>query len=262
MLSPTQIQRFHEDGYAVVDGMLTPSEWHDLRDATQRIVANPHGRASAAEYLQDQYATQWGVFSEHLWIDEATAESAVLRVRDNPRARAVASALLNVEAKASRISMQIMYPRCGCKQPWHQDHTPGDRNLWWINCMYYLEEMTSENGSLLVVPGSHRTPLNRRLPDYGPIPGSVRVLPKPGAAVFFYMSILHAADEHLGPEPRRGVKTHYSLPHIDPLDHRHEQRYARGVRRRGHEILRADDGVHSFWFAEEEPVAAERNSYA
>ena len=62
--------------------------------------------------------------------------------------------------------------------------------------MYYLDDIHEDNGSLLIIPGSHRKVLNKRIPDYGPIPKSVRLTCKAGSAVFFYMNVWHAVDEN------------------------------------------------------------------
>lgn len=249
MIDQNRVARFLKDGYLEVEGMLSHDRLEMLREQGQALLNDPKiSRSSAADYLQDQYATQWGVFSEHLWLDEEVLGGSVLFIRDNPQAREVASALLGATARATKVSMQVMYPGCGCKQPWHQDHTPNDSKLWWINCMYYLDDMTEENGSLMVIPGSHRTVLNKKFQDYGPVPGFVRLTPRAGSAVFFYGQIMHAADEHRGGRVRLGIKTHYSLPHMDPLAAKHEQRYSRGVRRGNTPILNADDGINSFWF--------------
>ncbi|MCW8130327.1 MAG: phytanoyl-CoA dioxygenase family protein [Planctomycetota bacterium] len=249
-LTQDTIERFRRDGYLEVEGMLAPDRLEMLREEAHAVLKDPAvKRSSAADYLQDQYATQWGVFSEHLWLDEERLGGSILFVRENPAAREVASALLGEPARATKVSMQVMYPRCGCKQPWHQDHTPNDPKLWWINCMYYLDDMSAANGSLMVIPGSHRTVLNARMQDYGLVPGAVRLTPRAGSAVFFYGQILHAADEHRGERPRLGIKTHYSVPHIDPLAARHEQRYSRGVRRGNMPPLDHDNGKDSYWFA-------------
>jgi ectoine hydroxylase-related dioxygenase (phytanoyl-CoA dioxygenase family) len=249
MIAQDQVARFLRDGYLEVEGLLSQDRVEMLREQTHAILEDPKTRrASLAAYLLDQYATQWGVFSEHLWLDEEALGSSILFIRDNPQAREVATALLGEPARATKVSMQIMYPACGCKQPWHQDHTPNDSKLWWINCMYYLDDMTEENGSLMVMPGSHRTVLNRKHQDYGPVPGCVRLTPRAGSAVFFYGQLMHAADEHRGARIRLGIKTHYSVPRIDPLSAKHEQRYSRGVRRGNTPILNLDNGVNSFWF--------------
>ncbi|MEE2658602.1 MAG: phytanoyl-CoA dioxygenase family protein [Candidatus Latescibacterota bacterium] len=53
-----------------------------------------------------------------------------------------------------------------------------------INCGYFLDELTMENGPIVIVPGSHRAPF--KPPEGHPrFPDEMHVLAKPGQAVMF-----------------------------------------------------------------------------
>ncbi|MFT5086966.1 MAG: ectoine hydroxylase-related dioxygenase (phytanoyl-CoA dioxygenase family) [Planctomycetota bacterium] len=59
-----------------------------------------------------------------------------------------------------------------------------------INCGYYLDELTEENGPIAIVPGSQRVPF-RPPASSAPFPEELRVLAQPGQAIIFDGCLYH-----------------------------------------------------------------------
>lgn len=83
-------------------------------------------------------------------------------------------------------------------QSWHRDGpwpvdpdgTPFGSIPGQINCGYYLDELTLENGPIAIVPGSHRAPF--KPPEGFPcFPDEKLILAKPGQAVLFNGWLYH-----------------------------------------------------------------------
>lgn len=83
-------------------------------------------------------------------------------------------------------------------QSWHRDGpwpvdpdgTPFGSIPGQINCGYYLDELTMENGPIAIVPGSHRAPF--KPPEGFPrFPDEKMILAKPGQAVLFSGWLYH-----------------------------------------------------------------------
>ena len=83
-------------------------------------------------------------------------------------------------------------------QNWHRDvpwpvapeGTPYGAIPGQINCGYYLDELSEENGPIVIVPGSQRVPFRPPI-CHAPFPEEVRVLAKPGQAVLFDGCLYH-----------------------------------------------------------------------
>lgn len=95
-------------------------------------------------------------------------------------------------------------------QSWHRDHpwpvdpygTPYGSFLSQINCGYYLDELTEENGPIVIVPGSHRVPF-RPPAGHPTFPDEIRVLAKPGQAILFDGSLFHRGAANVSSSHRR-----------------------------------------------------------
>ncbi|PCJ62298.1 MAG: hypothetical protein COA79_04340 [Planctomycetota bacterium] len=252
-VNPSHKTQFMEDGFLVVEGLLSADEIKQIQSGADNVIEHRKNPNTVAEWLKLGYLSQWGVFSEHIAMSDA-GEPFQSLVEENTRAAEIASYLFDEPVEqGSGMNMQVMYGGCGCRQGWHQDHWPKSPDHRWINCMYYLNDMTDQNGSLLLIPGSHKRPLLKRMQDYGPVPGSVRVLCPAGTGVFFYMSMLHAADENYTNETRRGIKTQYNHPKYTEDCEIHEQHYSRGIRRGNGPVSNEPSKNGSYWFQEWDP---------
>ncbi len=95
-------------------------------------------------------------------------------------------------------------------QDWHRDGpwpvdpdgTPIGSTPAQINCGYYLDELTLENGPIAIVPGSQRAPFRppRGHPEF---PDQLLVLAKPGQAVLFNGWIYHRGVANRSDHTRR-----------------------------------------------------------
>ncbi|MEM7539881.1 MAG: phytanoyl-CoA dioxygenase family protein, partial [Chloroflexota bacterium] len=95
-------------------------------------------------------------------------------------------------------------------QDWHRDgHWPVDPEgtpygsiPGQINCGYYLDELTMDNGPIAIVPGSHRAPF-KPPKGYPEFPDQKYVLAKPGQAVMFNGWLYHRGVANQSQESRR-----------------------------------------------------------
>lgn len=95
-------------------------------------------------------------------------------------------------------------------QQWHRDGpwpvdpdgTPYGSIPGQINCGYYLDELTMDNGPICIVPGSHRAPFKppKGHPEF---PDQLFVLAKPGQAVMFNGWLYHRGVANQSNQNRR-----------------------------------------------------------
>jgi phytanoyl-CoA hydroxylase len=110
-------------------------------------------------------------------------------------------------------------PRIGREKPWHQDHAYFELSLEAkvVGCWIALDEATTENGCMIIIPGSHRQ---------GPVvhfkrrdwqicdtdvknQGAVAVPLPPGGCLLFSSLIHHGTPTNHSTQRRRAVQYHY-----------------------------------------------------
>ena len=166
-ISSAQLEKYENDGYVVVEDVLESSTLKRLRDVTDEVVA------SAAELT---------THSEALDLEEShTPENPRVRRIKRPhlvhdfylklaRQPKILSALTPILGYDIRLhgggKVNMKSAGYGAAVEWHQDwafypHTNQDVLAVGI----LLDDMTSENGPVLMVPGTHKGPLHNHHSD-------------------------------------------------------------------------------------------------
>ncbi|MBI1930024.1 phytanoyl-CoA dioxygenase family protein [Candidatus Poribacteria bacterium] len=171
-----EVAFFLKWGYLVVENALTPAQLEDLR--------------SALDETFDRLKTQFT--GELLEQDERFGF-----LIDNPpaltRIKAILGNCVQLHSATSRVT-QPGEPN----QNWHRDGpwpmdpngTPYGSLPGQINCGYYLDEITMENGPIVIVPGSQRA-LFKPPEGHPRFPDEKYILAQPGQAVLFDGWIYH-----------------------------------------------------------------------
>jgi phytanoyl-CoA hydroxylase len=110
-------------------------------------------------------------------------------------------------------------PKIGREKPWHQDHAYFELPLGTtvVGVWIALDEATTDNGCMIVIPGSHRqgpvihfqrrdwqicdTQVNNH--------GAAAVPLKPGGCLLFHSLIHHGTPTNNSSQRRRAVQYHY-----------------------------------------------------
>ncbi|XP_030817356.1 phytanoyl-CoA dioxygenase domain-containing protein 1 isoform X1 [Camarhynchus parvulus] len=174
-----QIQKFHKDGFLVLEQFFSAEECDSMRRQIQRIVAEmevpPHCR-TAFSTRQEEQLQQQGSSDYFLTSGDKIRfffEKGVLDEKGNflvPKEKSVSKighALHACDPVFKQIthSPKVQQPGIGGEVTPHQDasflHTePLGRILgFWIA----LEDATQENGCLWFIPGSHTNGITRRM---------------------------------------------------------------------------------------------------
>ena len=93
--------------------------------------------------------------------------------------------------------------------PWHQDW---EREFWppAINLALYLDDVTTENGPTLVVPGTHTLP--HPVFDDRVQPDEQKVVGPAGTVALFYPTVWHRGSANRTERPRRALFCYYRSP--------------------------------------------------
>jgi len=179
---------FRKWGYLIVDNAITAEQVDTLRAALDRTSPRHEGQ----------------FISQLLEEDEDFAF-----LLDNPPVLTRMQAILGTCVQLHSATARVTEPGEE-NQNWHRDvpwpvdpdGTPYGALPGQINCGYYLDELTMENGPVVIVPGSHRV-LFRPPEGHPRFPEELYMLAKPGQAVMFDGCLYHRGAANTSTQTRR-----------------------------------------------------------
>jgi len=156
MLSTADIQRYHSQGYLLVEGVLDATEVAGINRETDSLIAAAHGLAGPDDLydLEDSHRPDAPRVRRLKRPDLVSPLFAGL-VR-HPRVIRVLTALLGPDVRLQTTKLNVKAANYGAAVEWHQDWafypSTNDSGLA-VGVM--LSDTRPDNGPLLVYPGSH-----------------------------------------------------------------------------------------------------------
>ncbi len=217
---------WQEQGYLVVEDVLSPSELEMLRRSADELVTHASELAESNDRFKLQAFGNGGgrLVQQIAEPHELGGEWATLA--RHPKLLDVVEDLLGSNIQLYYSMMMMKPPRQGFAAPWHQDFAffVHDRAAL-VGCQVYLDDSTLENGCLRVVPGSHKLGLLNHFKDgrftevlqgdtsaFDDPNGHVSLPVKAGGAAFWHCLTLHSSLPNRSERPRRGVTFEYKNP--------------------------------------------------
>jgi len=166
-LSAAQVESFHNDGYLFLDEALSSTQLAALVDDFAAWVEESRGHEAPYGITVDNRARfdlEPGHSADHPALRRIASpvevsDAFLAAMRDNRALDAVAQLIgPNIEFNNAKINSK--QPGSSTHVKFHQDfmfqpHSNEDL----IAVLFFLDEVTAENGPLEVVPGTHRGPL-------------------------------------------------------------------------------------------------------
>lgn len=222
-------EQFEERGFVVVEDFLTAAEI-DAALADAMAAADTMGEGS---HRRDREF--WGVLSQRLTGD--ALDRPGLKVIDRkPQFSQIADRLLGDACVYGGVGMQVYMPHGGHKQSWHTDTDPDDLPFSYLTMVVYFQDQNRTTGMTRLVPGSHRTPIEKRFPDHDDLPGQFAAELPAGSLCAFQSTMWHSATENLSDRPRFAYISQFCRPEFsrDNMPQFYgRMRHARGARRSG-----------------------------
>ena len=160
MLTESQIEAYRRDGYLVIPRLIQDEQLAELRDLTDRIVAEARGvtinddlydlEPSHSASLPRVRRLKPAIFKRYDFFRALTRD---------PRITALLTGLLGPNIRLYGGKLNMKSAGYGSPVEWHQDwafypHTNDDVLATGI----YLDDCDLDNGPLMVIPGSHHGP--------------------------------------------------------------------------------------------------------
>jgi phytanoyl-CoA hydroxylase len=160
MITDRQVADYRENGFVVVEGMLSEPEVRRLREVTDEMVERARGLSGHNEIydLEDTHRPDEPRVRRIKFPDRHHEEYASL-VR-HPNVVAVLQRLIGRDIRFDVAKLNMKAAGYGAAVEWHQDwafypHTNDD--LCAVGFM--MDDCEMENGPLMAIPGSHKGPI-------------------------------------------------------------------------------------------------------
>lgn len=240
-LSEESVDRFARDGFLVIEDALEPSVLTGLReDFDAWVEESRHYTAAYGEQAdgRPRFSLEPGHGAGQPALRRIASpvelSSRYLEaMRDNRALDAVAQ-LIGPNVRFNNSKINAKHPGAATKVDFHQDFLFGPRsNDDMITVLFFLDEVTPENGPLEVVPGSHLGPMHEHWHD-GVFTGAVDAEVArycrthavschgpAGAACLMHTRLLHGSKPNLSAAPRTLFIVEYCAEDSHPLQRNH-----------------------------------------
>ncbi|GAA2408855.1 ectoine hydroxylase [Streptomyces glaucosporus] len=227
-IEPSDLAAYERDGFLAIDQLITPDEVGVYARELERLISDPVIRADERSIVEPKSQEIRSVFEVHR-ISEVFA-GLVRDPRVVGRARQILGS--DVYVHQSRINVKPGFGASGFYwhsdfETWHaEDGLPRMRT---VSVSIALTENHDTNGSLMIMPGSHKTflgcagatpkdnykkslqmqdagtPSNEALTRMASEHGIRLFTGRPGSATWFDCNCMHGSGDNITPYPRSNV---------------------------------------------------------
>lgn len=195
-----ELTRLERDGFLIRERAIQGEWLESLRSALDRLTEaewHEHRPTEPNEKLPNR---SWGIVLRHLLDKDAAFHDLLTWPPALSVARGMMGPLVRLRGLSARVSFAGVEPQ---ETPWHQHLriVPKPLPRWFsqphaIDCLIYLDEVSTDAGTLSVLPGSHRW-LGREPSKlkYAPIPGEQTLCLPAGSMVIIHSNLWHRASE-------------------------------------------------------------------
>ena len=199
------VEALDRDGYAIVEGVLTPEEVQAKRDDLINVLqSTPTGRNDFEGFKTQRI---YNLFAKTRAFDGPATHPLILGVLDRVLGHYQLSAPVGISIGPGETA-QVLHTDDGVYP------LPRPHNEVVMNTMWPLDPFTEANGATRVAPGTHRWVDQR--PDAA-TPVVTAEMPA-GSVMFFRGSVFHGGGANTTDRPRLGVILEYCASWVRPQE--------------------------------------------
>lgn len=240
-LTPAQIESFQRDGYLLLENIIPPqtlaqlsSEFEQWKDES-RAHTKPYGTTydNRARFDVEPGHSAEKPALRRIASPVEISDTYLDFMRDNKALDALTS-LFGPNIRFENAKINSKQPGASTQVKFHQDflfepHSNDDM----MTVLFFIDEVTEENGPLEIVPGTHKGPLYEHWHD-GVYTGAVseeimaemRPLATPcfgaaGSACLMHSRLLHGSAPNVSTKPRTLLIIEYTAEDAHPLQDNH-----------------------------------------
>jgi len=242
VLSPKQIEEFQHNGFLLLQNVIPLDTLQTLREEFDLWVEK--SRAETANYGitsdgRPRFSVQPGHCAEQPALRRISSpnelsDNYLAVMRSSIAVDAVCELFNTTNLRFNNAKINSKFPGAGTEVKFHQDfpfelHTNDDL----MTVLYFIDDVTNDNGPLEVVPGSHKGPLHN-LWHNGRFTGAVspevaaqaqrdavRCTGPAGAACLMHTRVLHGSAPNSSDSPRTLFICAYNAEDAHPVIDNH-----------------------------------------
>jgi phytanoyl-CoA hydroxylase len=231
-LSSTKVAQYRDQGFVIVRGLLDPEEVETLKSRARAIVTGESPKdlrrlivrdvrvAKGKVKVDDPEHGMWKLFDPDRFDEYFRAYPATSSILD------VCESLIGPDLMAFLVMMIYKPPMMEeAVHHYHQDalYFPFGPHDGVLGSWVALDRTDGDNGTLRVIPGSHKGELHKHekpegdvnlgifgVPGYDDHPNEVVVELEPGDGIFFHSRLLHKTGGNRTERHRRVMTVHYA----------------------------------------------------
>jgi ectoine hydroxylase-related dioxygenase (phytanoyl-CoA dioxygenase family) len=200
------VNSLDENGYVIVEGMLSPEEVAAARSDLLRVLSEtPTGRNDF-----EGYSTQrvYALFAKTRTFDKPAVDPLLLGVLDRILGHYQFSAPVGIHIGPGEKA-QVLHTDDGI-YPIARPHPQ-----LVLNTMWALDDFTEDNGATRLIPGSHTW----LAPPDGDLEAmTIKALMPAGSVMFYVGSLVHGGGANRTDEPRLGVILEFVVSWLRPQE--------------------------------------------
>ncbi len=221
MITPEQIQQYHDEGYIILERVIPDSVIEGLREECAKYIAD-FDRQMEAKGLQTDGINH---YKKRYFISNRSPNSPVMQnFLFSDLMEAVCRATLGDNIYLFNEQYVVKAAASDNKFSWHQDsgYIPYEHKPY-LSCWCSLDDMSVENGTVYVLPYSRdgrsnkddhilheiQAGTNDKVGYYGDDPGEPAIVPV-GSIVVFSSRTFHRSGKNSTPNMRRSYLAQYS----------------------------------------------------
>lgn len=202
MSAPKEIR---DQGFTILRGVLDADRLRALRARIDELFEE-EGEAAGSEFRTEAEARRLANL-----LDKGAVFHPVVR---HPELLACVEAAFDEPYKLSSLNARLALPGGKTGQPLHVDMglLADERGPKTVNSVWMLDDFTPHNGSIRVVPGSHRwnqKPQDALDDPLAPHPDEVVVTGRAGDVLVFQAHLWHAGLANRSPRPRLALNVFF-----------------------------------------------------
>ncbi len=234
VLTEQDVENFHRDGFTIARKLFSPDEIAALREATDHQVEASRllTRSNSVIELEPDHSAETPRLRRI--VEPVTTDAVYWQAAIQERLLDCVSALLGPDLTFHHSKLNMKASKGGAAIGWHQDfpffpHT----NMDLVACGIPLDKAYSENGCLLVVPGTHKGPVWNHRDENGAFVGQITDQPlpfdpadavpvemDPGDVSFHHSNVIHGSTPNNSGNQRRLLIFQYAAADAVELEHR------------------------------------------
>ncbi len=197
--------KLESDGFVVLEDFMSSDLLARIRERVDRLF-ELEGDAAGSEFRQEE---QTGRLANLVDKGEVFQEAIQLPLLlDHIRL------VLGPEFKLSSLNVRSANPHSTWVQPLHADNgaIADEKGYWVCNSVWMLDDVTTENGAIRMVPGSHKwgkLPQEALTDLLASHPGEILLTGGAGTVVIMNAHMWHGGTANRTPAPRRAMHAFY-----------------------------------------------------